>query len=59
MANFIVKITNYEWGTREFERRVECSDPGIAANRAYKQAKKAKAFGKHRLSEFNFKVTKI
>lgn len=59
MAYFLVKVTNHEWGTREREYRIEAGNPGTAASRAFKQAKKEKVFGKHRLTEYIIKIKKI
>lgn len=56
---YIVKITNWEYGQREREYRIEASNPGTAAARAMRKLKKEKAFGRHRLSEWTIKVTKI
>jgi len=56
---YLVKITNWEYGQREREYRIEASNPGLAANRAWRQIKKDKVFGRRRLKEFTIKITKL
>lgn len=56
---YLVKVTNHEWGTREKEYRIEAGNPGTAAARAFRQAKKEKVLGKRRLTEWNIKIIKI
>lgn len=56
---YLVKVTNHEWGTKEREYRIEAGNPGTASARAFRQAKKDKVFGKHRLTEFVIKIKKI
>jgi len=56
---YIVKITNWEYGLREREYRIAASNPGTAIARAMRQLKKEKAFGRHRLTTYTIKITKI
>ena len=59
MAHYIVKITSYEYGTREKEYRIEAGNFGTAVNRAWRTLKKEKAFGRKRLREITIKIIKI
>lgn len=59
MAMFLVKVVSYEYGTREKEYRLEAVNPHTAAARGLRSAIKEKVFGKHRLKEWNIKVTKL
>ena len=57
--NYLVTITNWEFGQRDYKTRVEAGNPGTAVNRAWRETKKVKPFGTRRLKEFTFKVTRI
>lgn len=56
---YLVKISNWEYGERSREYRIEASNPATAAARAFRQAKKDGVFGKRRLKEWTIKITKI
>lgn len=56
---YLVKVINYEYGERSREYRIEATNPATAAARAFRQAKKEKIFGRHRLKEWTIKITKI
>ncbi len=59
MAHYNIKITNHEYGTKEKEYRIEAGNFGTAANRAWRELKKEKAFGRKRLREIIIKIIKI
>lgn len=56
---YLVKIVSWEFGERGGEYRIEASNPATAAARAFRQAKKDKVFGRHRLKEWTIKIKKI
>ena len=59
MANYIVKISNHEYGTREKEYRIAAGNFGTAAGRAWREIKKEKALGRKRLREIIIKIIRI
>lgn len=59
MREFIVEVTNYEFGIRKEQYRIPATSFATAINRGVKKFKEDKIVGRRRIKELVVKATKV